>query len=126
MDKNTRFPYVLETDRVNDKENRPTFYFGALTMRAWRNLNKRAIEIDKCKTVDGALDELCSMISDHLLGWEFMTNPATGKPLKFSKSKLGDLITMDEGWELIRGIKNQGVEASDRKNSLSPSNSNTE
>ena len=115
MDKDTRFAYVLETDRVKETDV-PTFYFGALTMGAWRKMNQRAKQIDKCKNVEDALKELCSMITEHLVGWDNMTNPSTGNPLKFGKNKLADLITMNESWELIAGIKDQGVEASDRKN----------
>ena len=115
MDKDARFPFVLETDREKETET-PTFYFSALTMRAWRKMNKRALAIDQFENVDAALDELCAMIAEHLVGWEFMTNPATGKPLAFSKKKLGDLITLGEGWELLSGIKEQGVGASARKN----------
>ena len=115
MDKDARFPFVLETDRVKETEV-PTFYFSALTMRDWRKLNQRAQAIDQCPNVDAALDEMCSIIGSNLVGWEFMTNPATGKPMAFKKKKLGDLITMNEGWELLNGIKEQGVGASERKN----------
>ena len=115
MDKDTRFVYVLQTDRAKET-NKPTFYFSALTMAAWRKMNQRAKQIDDCKNVEDALAELCSMITAHLVGWENMTNPATGQPLKFNKNKLADLITMNEAWELIAGIKDQGVEANDLKN----------
>lgn len=122
MDKDVRFSFVLLTDRVKE-ENVPTFYFSGLTVRAWRNLNKRAQAMDKKQNIEDALDELISMITDHLVDWENMTDPKNGQKMKFNKKKLGDLITMNEGWDLIQGIKNQGVEVKDRKNSSSPSKS---
>lgn len=114
MDKDVKFSYVLETDKAKPAETRPTFYFSALTMRNWQKMNQRARDIKQIKSVDEALNELCSMIADHLVGWDNMM--LGGKVVRFNKKRLADLITMQEGWELIQGIKDQGMTDDDQKN----------
>ncbi len=124
-DEGVQFAYVLETDRDNPIETTPTFYFGSLTMRAHKLMNKRANEIDQLKNEDEMLDELCSIICKHLVGWENMKHPETGKSMGFNKKRLADLISMREGWELVNGIKRQGLGFDDQKNLSSPSTSST-
>ena len=60
-----------------------------------------------------------------MVGWGKMLDSDTGQEITFDAKELDRLLTMAEANELVVKFRNQGLEATDLKNSVSPSDSSS-
>ena len=128
-DPNQTFEVVLISDRDKPENEQPAFIYRYSTGRQWRAANEFRQKINAAKDDSempfDTLDELYAMISNRMIGWRNMKDPDTGDDLPFDISRLDDILTLPEAFELLALKLEQRVNEMDKKKleSLSVSSS---
>ena len=102
------FDVVLDCDKDKPKETRPTFVYGALNGRQWRELAALWDSIDNTPGVAAQCDALFNAARTNLKGWRNMVNPETGKPIAFDAKELDSIIDVAEAHEIIGALRTNG------------------
>lgn len=103
---------VLDTDKA--KPNPPTFLFRHLTAREWMRVRRLLADAPSAEGETG-IDKLGEAISVALWGWRNI-------PGVYDGSKLPDLLTFAELWELAYGmLRAMQLSEIDQKKSVSQS-----
>lgn len=102
------FDVVLESDKDKPKETRPTFVYGALSGRQWRELAALWDAIDTTPGAAAQCDLLFNAARTNLKGWRNMVNPETGNAIAFDARDLDKLIDVAEAHEIIGALRTNG------------------
>ena len=125
-DPNSTFILVLKSDESKPAASRPGFIFRYLTGRQWKGIDEIQRESGKTETNTEGYDRLIDGIKTALVDWRNMTD-RDGRAIEFDPSKLDDILTLAEAWELLFGIlANTSLQKEEKKNLDSPSDSSTE
>lgn len=102
LDPSATFKVVLEADL--NKVPQPAFIYRYLTGAEQLEFAMMTDSIKEAKKAEGPgplMDEIFRKAQLGLVGWEKMTDPATGKKIPFAASKLNAVVSMVEAQELI-------------------------
>lgn len=119
------FRVVLESDKSKPKEEQPYFEFPYLSARDFRKIAEKADKVDEATSGADAIDKAMAILKEVLTGWGNMIDSATKHAIAFDLEQLDRIITLNETFELLMKMRNQGLEASDLKNSELPSESSS-
>lgn len=125
LDPSSRITIVLAGDADKLRETQPRIFARTLTINQQRKLMAAMgrMKTDPEYKIDAALDaaEIC------LVGWENMTDPATGSQIEFSRDAIGDVLSFEELCEVFNAVSSAGsLTASDKKKSELPHSSGAE
>ena len=130
MNPEKRYWLALDSDMKIPKADRPEFQFRHQTMSEldiWYDLGRewdRNAGLKKpCpKEIDRLYDAMINGFKKILFGWRNMTDPSTGKAMKFDREKLKGILHVTEIFDLFMMIPQQSVmEVTDAKKSKSRS-----
>ncbi len=116
LHKNATFKVELENDKEIPQESRPWFEFRYLSAAKMIELVAKAEQIDVSEKGSEGLRILFEVINSGLVGWGNMVDPQTDDPIPFEPERLGQLLTLNEAFELHEKMKNQGVDQDTLKN----------
>ncbi len=114
---------VLESDE--NKSPQPAFLYRHLSYRKWCQLEELQRRLAEMRAED-VLRKQMEFLEDGLAGWENITDPDTGQPLPFDKSRIADIVSMVEAQEILQKRLVAGIPGIDvKKKSSLPSVSDT-
>ena len=129
LDPKQTFELVLKSDEQKPPNKRPTFIFRYLSNREWKQINAITDEIEEKKKRGATilLEELEGALRLGLVTWRNMIDPKTRKFIPYDSSRLHEIITPSESWELLFGVLSHvGLTSETKKKSESPSPSSTD
>jgi len=121
------FAVTLPADAALPEERRPRFTVRHLSCQEWADLAQFADDKEalQARSVKEIVSELLALLSRHVAGWSNVVD-ASGAAVPFSADALGQVLTLDEAWELYDAIRQQSRLSVTEKNvSTSPSASPT-
>lgn len=99
-----RVPIEFERHQDAPKDSRPRLIFKSLTLRkALKLLSLLSAIKDPTKLV-----ELADFLADQLVGWENQVDLETGEPIDFDRSRLLDVIRLEDLAAIAVGIQQSG------------------
>lgn len=91
-----RLPVVLYSDRDKPKEERPTFWTTAKSMRDQREMAKEteAWDNNDSLSVDERFDKGCDLFMAYITGWDNISNGSG--PIEFARKNIEAVLTFQE------------------------------
>jgi len=124
MDPNARYRVVLKSDE--NKAPAPTFIYPFLVGRQQTRMMEIYNAINDGNDPVVNVQKTFEMASMFLVGWDNITDPATGEPIPFDPAKLADICSVLEAMELAqRVLFGQTLDTHDKKKLDLPSESGT-
>jgi hypothetical protein len=118
LDPSSRLTMVLACDVDKPKETQPRIYARTLTLNQQRKL---MASMDRMKQADNASDKISAALDAAevcIVGWENMTDPASGESIGFSRDTIGDVLSLDELVEVFGAVTAAAIpSAEDKKKS---------
>ena len=117
LEPNKRKPLKVTLSGYDDlpEDKRPVFKFKRLSFRKFREVADVYDTMDENSSAAEALGKIAGVLKPALLGWENAYD-FDGKPVAFDREKLEDVVEMDEGKQLLKGLMEGGVDGEARKN----------
>lgn len=121
LDPSSRLTLVLACDVDKPREQQPRFYARCLTLNQQRQLLTTVEAMQAATSPTAKMDAALDAAALCIVGWENMTDPATGQPLTFSREAIGDVLSMQELAEVFDAVTTASTTtADDKKKSESP------
>lgn len=115
----------LSTDAQTPEDRRPVFVSHVLSSRESARVAKMGEQAGKLEDIDAEEDKVVEAVATVLTGWRNVRDRG-GNDVGFDPSRLRDLLTRAELWELFNKIVSTSrLTEQDAKKSASPSGSDT-
>lgn len=123
LEPNATFDVVLDSDKTKPKGTRPTFVCRYLSCRTWREVAETIQNLEEDNADGPAVMKLViEQLNKCVVGWRNMAAPGE-KSIRFSLNELPAVIDLFEAMELLKKALEGRPDATDLKNSRSPSGS---
>ena len=113
LEPNATYRVILESDQ--DKAKPPYFEFRYLSGREWKELSRKAEQLEAATTGAEAIDNTYDILKIGLVGWGNMVDPGSGREIPFKPNEIDALLTINETHELLEKFRNQAIDAEDKK-----------
>ena len=124
LNPNQKYPICLETDKDLPENERPIFFAKAQSCLGQNEIGElvdRWSDDGSDLTRQQLFDEAIELLSNVIVGWKNMRDPATGEPIPFDQDSIREWLTYLEVRELIRKVMfNSHVDFEAKKNLESP------
>ena len=96
LDPSARLTMVLACDVDKPPESQPRIFARTLTLNQQRKLMSLLDGMKKANTADEKISVALDAAEICLIGWENMTDPASGESIGFSRETIGDVLSLEE------------------------------
>ena len=115
LDPNSRLTFALACDIDKPKESQPRIFARTLTLNQQRKLLKAMSRLQTGDDADAKIDAGLDAAEVCLIGWENMTDPATGEAIPFSRETIGDVLSIEELAEVFEAVIGSSTPTGDDK-----------
>lgn len=104
LDPSSRLTMVLACDVDKPPESQPRIFARTLTLNQQRKLMAAMDRMKKSETASDKISAALDAAEVCLVGWENMTDPASGQAIAFSRETIGDVLSLEELVEVFGAV----------------------